>query len=206
MASERARGRTVPPPSICASHSSTSSLAVDHQVGLRDLVIVEELQIGIFAAVPCTHHGEWRDAVAVGIVAQQRTQRGGGDIGATAHGFGEDDFGRVRGHAIERVDQVREAAAEAAAGHLVGGQRLRLHEAGIHEVAALIVEDDGDARPRRCRMRAAARISVVLPAPRNPPTTAMTGFTGAGRRLPSDVRLGVKRLPFTVQVLHSSVP
>ena len=49
------------------------------------------------------------------------------------------------GEAIESVDEIGEAAAEAAAGDLVGGDAVGLHEVRVHQVVALIVEDDGDA-------------------------------------------------------------
>ena len=48
------------------------------------------------------------------------------------------------GEAVEGIDEIGEAAAEAAAGDLVGGDAVGLHEVGVDEVVALVVENDGD--------------------------------------------------------------
>ena len=121
----------------------------NEQIGFGLLVGVEELEIGIGEGRGgVKHDGERGHAEAIGVVAQQRAQGGGDDIGATAHGFGEDDFGGAGGEAVEGIDEIGEAAAEAAAGDLVGGDAVGLHEVGIDEVVALVVEDDGDGRLR----------------------------------------------------------
>jgi hypothetical protein len=108
------------------------------------LVGVEELEIRIGEVCGgVKHDGERGDAEAIGVVSEERAEGGGDDVGTTAHGFGEDDFGGGDGEAVEGIDEIGEAAAEAAAGHLVGGDGTRLYEVGIDEIVALIVEDDG---------------------------------------------------------------
>ena len=117
----------------------------DQHIGFGLLVGVEELKIGVGERCGgVKHYGKRRYAEAGGVVAEQRAQRGGDDIGATAHGFGEDDIGGAGGHAIESVDEVGEAAAEAAASDLVGSDAVGLDEVGVHQVVALIVEDGSD--------------------------------------------------------------
>ena len=120
----------------------------DQDIGFGDLVGVEELEIVAGdVLVGVDEYRERGNTKTRGIVAQQGTQRGGDDIGATAHGLGEDDFGgRVR-QAVESVDEIGKAATEAAAGDLVGRDALGLHEVSVHQVVALIVQDDGDSYP-----------------------------------------------------------
>ena len=116
----------------------------DQQIGFGLLVGVEELEIGIGEGRGgVKHDGEGGDAETIGVVAQERAEGGGDDVGTTAHGFGEDDFGGAGGEAVEGVDEIGEAAAEAASGDLVGGDEAGLYEVGVDEVVALIVEDDG---------------------------------------------------------------
>jgi hypothetical protein len=85
------------------------------------------------------HYRERCDSEARGVVAEQGPQRSGDDVGATAHSFGEDDFGSADGDAIESIDEIGEAAAEAASGDLVRRDTVGLHEVRVHQVVALIV-------------------------------------------------------------------
>ena len=121
-----------------------SGSPANEQVGFGLLVGVEELEIGIGEGCGGVQHdGEGGDAETIGVVAQERAEGGGDDVGTTAHGFGEDDFGGADGEAVEGIDEIWEAAAEAASGDLVGGEVVGLHEVGVNEIVALIVEDDG---------------------------------------------------------------
>ncbi len=118
----------------------------DGEIGFGLLVGVEEFEIGIGEGRGgVKHDGEGRDTETIGVVAEKRAEGGGDDVGTTAYGLGEDDFGGVGGEAIEGIDEIGEAAAEAATGDLVGGDMAGLHEMGVDEVVALIVEDDGYA-------------------------------------------------------------
>ena len=47
------------------------------------------------------------------------------------------------GNAVEGLDEIRESAAEATAGNLIGGDAVGLDEVRVHQVVALIVEDHG---------------------------------------------------------------
>ena len=77
----------------------------NEQIGFGLLVGAEELEIGIGEGRGgVKHDGEGSDAETIGVVAQERAEGGGDDVGTTAHGFGEDDFGRAGGEAVEGID------------------------------------------------------------------------------------------------------
>jgi hypothetical protein len=89
------------------------------------------------------HDSEGRHAEAAGVVAEQGAQRGGDDIGATTHGFGEDDFGFAAGKFVQRLDEIGESAAKTATRDLTGWDAVGLHEESVHQVVALIVKHNG---------------------------------------------------------------
>lgn len=75
----------------------------------------------------------------------ERSNDGGDQIRAAAHGFGEDDFGQFSGAEVfdggsERV----EVAAEAGSGYFSDVEPLGPQILGIDEVSRLVVGDDPD--------------------------------------------------------------
>src|ERR1700733_10609314 len=89
------------------------------------------------------NHGQRGDLEAVSMFAQERTQRGGHDIGATADCLGEDHIGLEFEEAIGGVHQIGKAAAKASAGNLIAIHAQGGGVVGIDQVAALVVEDGG---------------------------------------------------------------
>src|SRR5262249_5286782 len=120
--------------------------ALEDQVGFGNLMAVKKFEVRVVEALGrVSDYRERRDAVVVGIVANQRAKRGGNDIGATADGFGEDEIGLVGGEAAGGGDEVGEAGAEASSGDLIAIEAGGAGEVGVNEVVALVVENGGDA-------------------------------------------------------------
>jgi hypothetical protein len=82
-----------------------------------------------------------RQLKAVGVIKLQRLQRGGRNIGATAHGFREDDLCSLRPQPFGCLEQTGEQAAKAAAHDLIGSDALRFDPGGIHKFGTLVIQD-----------------------------------------------------------------
>ena len=151
--------------------------AREEEIGLGELIAVKKIEVRIVeAALRVQHYGERRDLKASATLAQEGTQCSGDDIGATAHGFGEYNAGAKFEQTDGGVHEIGKAAAKTSAGDLIAIDTEGGGVVSIHEVACLVVEDDGGAESGCWRRRAAVRMRVVLPAPRNPPTTARMGL------------------------------
>ncbi len=130
-----------------SSQACTLSPASEENIGLRHLIAVKKIEIGVIETrLRMQHDRKRRNGEAVAILTRQRTQRGGDDIGATSDGLGEDDVRLEFEEAIGRVNQIGKATAEAAAGNLIA---VDAHGRGVmcvHQIATLIVQDDGGSQ------------------------------------------------------------
>src|SRR6185369_1727185 len=176
-------------------------------IGFCLLVGVEKLKVGVGERrAGVQHYGERRHPEARGVVPEQRAHRGGDDIGATTHRFGEDDFGGADRDTIESVHQIGEAAAEAPAGDLVGGDTTGLHQVRVYQVVALIVEHDGDVQALALENAGCGKDEAGLPSAEKAADHSDDGLHTRSSSPSFTVALGVWLLPLTMTVRHSSVP
>ena len=120
--------------------------AREEEIGLGELIAVKKIEVRIVeAALRVQHYGERRDLKASATLAQEGTQCSGDDIGATAHGFGEYNAGAKFEQTDGGVHEIGKAAAKTSAGDLIAIDTEGGGVVSIHEVACLVVEDDGGA-------------------------------------------------------------
>ena len=140
------------------------------------------------------------------MVAQQRPQRGGHDIGATAHRFGENDIRPVVEQAAGGLYQVRETATETASGDLLAIQALNGGVVSVHQVISLVVEDGGHTLPALLQQSRRGEDQGSLSGSQEAADHREYGFQRA-TSLPSRmVALGVDFFPFTSALLTASAP
>jgi hypothetical protein len=65
------------------------------------------------------HYRQRRDLEAIAMLALERVQRGGHDVGAAANSLGEDDIGLKFEETAGGIHEIGEAAAETSAGNLI---------------------------------------------------------------------------------------
>src|SRR5262249_36566483 len=116
----------------------------------RHLKLEEKPQLRLVRPV-VNQHRERSDPIAGGVVAQQRPQRGRGDIGAASYGLGEDDLRTMSFEALERIYEIREAATKTAATYLVRGDIVAARQLSVHQIVALIVQHGGDGHTTRLK-------------------------------------------------------
>ena len=86
-----------------------------------------------------------RHQEVVAVEPAQGVGDGGGQVGATADRFGDEDLGPGgEGEALGGLDQRIEPAAETAAGNLLRRKTLRPEHRRVHQVAPLVVGDQPD--------------------------------------------------------------